>query len=997
MLKKIFFLLCIYFFNCTAQLNLFQSENEDKLFNEAKEYLFLGKFSAAYESFQSFSAKYPNQIKSVDAQYYIANCALELNHSNAVALMKIFLENYPNHNKSVFANFDIGNYYFKQKNYSKTVEYLSQVDNTVLDSENKIESNFKLAYSYLNLKNYDKAATVFQRLKIEKNKYQFAANYYLGFIFYKKDQFDYAETHLVKAAENQSYARIVPVLLANCYLKQLKYDTLIKYCETQLELNDNKKGLEDLYLLLAEGYFHKQQWDKAIKNFDSYFSSTNLTNDLAQFRYGICAYKTEDYNKAIQFLKKTAEKNDTIGHNSAYYLGLTWLQLGNKTFAFNAFNQARKMTFNKKVAQQASLEYVKVGMELEKFQDVIAGCKEYLYNNQNGSFVHNEINDVLGEAYLHTNDYATAIKHIEGMKFKSGNVNKTYQLVTHYYAIQLYNNDKYNEAIESFEKSLANDFNRETSLINHYYLAESYIQTKQEEKAIENFDKIIKHTAKISPELFARSFYGLGYIYFNKSDYSKAQIYFKDYLDEQKNETNKNMLNDGFIRYADCLYAAKKMVDALKYYDKPIENQAPNDLDYCYLQKGIILAAINKNEEAKSKLNIIIQNYPTSNYYDDALFNFGLIDFESTNYPSAVTAFTDIINANKSDIYVPLALQKRAIAMYNLKNYDLSAQDYQTILNKYPSHKVASSAVLGLQEALNQLGKADQMDTLLATYKSLNPNDVSIEKVEFENCKTLYFEQKYADVISKSNKFINQHPNSVYMGDVKYFLADAYSKSENKPMAKTYFEEVYSSGKSTFFNKTLQRLAEINFENKDHKTSLLYYRKLNQLAANKKELSQSWSGLMQNYYELAMYDSSRFFASENLKNTSSSIVINNKSLLFLAKNSLAQSNPVAQDELLQCLNTATDIHGAEAAYLLAKNLHESKKFKSSLEILFHLNKKYISYYKWIDKSYMLIADNYIEMQELYQAKATLISIIEKAKDPEISNQAKLKLEKIDIQ
>lgn len=997
MLKKIILLLCIYFLKCEAQTTLFQGNNEEKLFNEASEYLFLGKYATAYETFQDFYAKYPRQIKAIDAQYYIANCALNLNHANAVALMKIFLASYPNHPKAIFANFEIGSYYFKQKKYDKAVAFLSQVDNTVLDGENKIESNFKLAYTYLNLKNYDKAATVFQRIKIEKNKYQFAANYYLGFIFYKKEQFDYAETHLKKAAENEAYKRVVPVLLANCYIKQLKYDTLIAYCQNQLQQNDNKKGLEDLYLLTAEGCFHKQLWDKAIENFDIYFKLTNLTNDLAQFRYGVCKYKTEDYNKAIEYLKKTAEKNDTIGHNSAYYLGLTWLQLSNKTFAFNAFNQARKMNFNRKISQQSTLEYTKIGLELEKFQDVIVACKEYLNNNPNGSFVHNEINDVLGETYLHTSDYATAIKHIESMKFKSGNINRTFQLVTHYYGIQKYNEEKYEEAIESFEKSLANDFSREITLINNYYIAESYVQTNQTDKAIDNFDKVIKHTAKISPELFARSFYGLGYIYFNKGDYAKAQIYFKDYVDEEKNETNKNIRNDGFIRYADCLYAAKKLPEALKYYDKPIENQSAIDLDYCYLQKGIILAATYKNEEAKSKLNIIIQNYPNSNYYDDALFNYGLIDFENTNYPSAVTAFTDIINANKSEVYVPLALQKRAIAMYNLKNYDLSAQDYQTILNKFPTHKVASSAVLGLQEALNQMGKSDQMDTLLAAYKAQNPNDVTIEKVEFENCKTLYFEQKYSDVIIKSNKFISEHPNSNHIGDIKYFLAESYAKSDDKIKARTYLEEVYNSGKSTFYNKTIQRLAEINFDNKDFANSLFYNKKLANVAANKKELAQSWSGLMQNYYELNFYDSSAFFAQQIIKNGTASVVINNKSLLYVGKNAIAQNSKTSQDNLINCINFATDVHGAEAAFLLAKNLYENKNYKSSLEVLFLLNKKYNSYPKWIDKSYMQIADNYIRMQEIYQAKATLISIIEKAKDQDIANQAKIKLEKLDIQ
>ncbi|TAG53327.1 MAG: hypothetical protein EAZ27_11030 [Cytophagales bacterium] len=997
MFKKIFIFFLFYFYYLTAQNTLFQQNNSEKLFNEANEYYFLEKYSIAYESFFDYSQKFPNELKTIDAQYFIANCALKLNHRNAISMMKNFITVYPEHPKNAFANFDIGTFYFKEKKYDKSVEYLSKVDLTKLDKENKIESNFKLAYSYLNLKNYDKALPVFQRLKSEKNKYQFAANYYIGFIFYKKDQYQYAESHLKKAAENNGYSNFVPSILANCYLKQQKYDTLINYCETILEKNDTKKGFEDLYLLAAEGYYQKNNWSKANDNFENYFATTQSTTDLARFKYGVTSYKIENYNKAIEIFKKTAEKNDTIGQNSAYYLGLTWLQLSNKPYALNAFNQARKMQFNTNVSHQSTLEYAKLNLENERFKDAISACKDYLNNNPNGGIIHNEINDLLGEAYLHTNDFAIAIKHIEGLKFKSGNVNRTFQLVTHFYALQLYNEEKYTEAIDNFQKSLSNDFNRETTVLNNYYLAESYIFLKQSDNAIEYFTKVIRHTAKINPELFARSFYAMGYIYFNKTDYSKALIYFKDYVDEEKNETNKNILNDGYIRFADCQYATKKMGDALKYYDKPIENQAISDIDYCYLQKGIILAATNKNEEAKSKLNIILQNYPNSKYYDDALFNYGLIDFENTNYPSAVTAFTDIINANKSDVYVPLALQKRAIAMYNLKNYELSAQDYQTILNKYPTHKVASSAVLGLQEALNQMGKSEQMDTLLAAYKSQNPNDVNIEKVEFENCKTLYFEQKYNEVITKSNKFIAQHAQSQYLNDLKYFLADSYAKSEDKQTAYKYFEEVFNSGKSNFLNKTILKLSELNFENKDFLSSLNYYKKLENLASNKKELAQSWSGMMQTHFELKNNDSSNYYAKKIISFGAPSVIMNNKSLLFIAKNNLALESNTANDDLIVCLNSASDIHGAEATFLLAQELYDSKKYKNSLELLFMLNKKYSSFPKWIDKSYMQIADNYIMLNELYQAKATLISIIEKAKDLEITNQAKLKLEKLDAQ
>lgn len=997
MFKNIFFTISFLIFSYSNAQNTQSISNEPTLlFSEAEEYVFLDKYSAGYEAFTLFAKKYPNDIRNIDAKYFSAFCALNLNYTSAEKLMQKFVIDYPNHPKTVFANYEIGSYFFRKKNYTKTIEYLSEVDLSVLNESTKLECNFKLAYAYLNTKSFDKSATVFHRIKTSKNKYQFAANYYLGFINYKKENYSESENYLKKAAENEAYTNVVPTLLANVFLKQKKYDSVIVYSEKQFANGLNPKGNEELYLILAEAHYQKKNWVETVNAFDKYFLSGLPTSELVLFKYGVAKFKTEDYPKAIQVLKKTAEKNDTIGQNSAYYLGMSWLKMENKLFAYNAFNQSRKMQFNKNISNQSTLEYVKIGLEMEKYADILSACKEYFSKNEDGSIVHNEINDVLSEVYLHTNDYATAIKHIENLKSKSGNTNRTYQLVTYYYGLEQFNQEKYQTSIESLEKTVANDYDRETTVSAHYYLAESYVLNKNPEKAEDHYLKVTRHTAKVKPEIFARSFYGLGYIYFNKKEYSKALIHFKDYTDEAKNETNKTILNDGYIRYADCLYAAKKLNLALEFYDKPIANNAVFDLDYCYLQKGIILAALYKNEEAKSKLNIILQNYPTSNYYDDALYNFGLIDFENTNYNSAVTVFTNIINAKKSSIYVPLALQKRAIAMYNMKNYELSAQDYQTLLSDFPTHKATSSAVLGLQEALTQLGKTEKMDTLLQAYKNQNPNDENIKKIEFENAKNLYFEQKYADAISKLTKYILDYPTSIYTSDATYFLADAYLKTNDKINAKTQFQINVKSESGNFYNKSVQKLAEIELEEKNYELSKKQYQKFAQIAANKKELTNAWAGLMQNYFELKQYDSSSHFANQILTNGSPSAAIANKSLLFLGKNALADQKDNAKDFLISCLNQATDQSGAEASYILANELFEDNDYKNSLEILFDLTKKY-NYPKWIDKSYSLIADNYIKMNELYQAKATLLSIIEKSKDTQIIEIAKQKLEKIENQ
>ncbi|MCH8318846.1 MAG: hypothetical protein IIA88_10200, partial [Bacteroidetes bacterium] len=121
----------------------------------------------------------------------------------------------------------------------------------------------------------------------------------------------------------------------------------------------------------------------------------------------------------------------------------------------------------------------------------------------------------------------------------------------------------------------------------------------------------------------------------------------------------------------------------------------------------------------------------------------------------------------------------------------------------------------------------------------------------------------------------------------------------------------------------------------------------------------------------------------------------NKAMLYLGKAAYASGDHLkATDEFVNTLNTAKDANGAEAQYLLSELLYNDGNYKQSLETLFDLNQNFANYTEWIDKAFLLIADNYIVQDELFQAKATLNSIIEKSTSKETVEAAKTKLREL---
>ena len=170
------------------------------------------------------------------------------------------------------------------------------------------------------------------------------------------------------------------------------------------------------------------------------------------------------------------------------------------------------------------------------------------------------------------------------------------------------------------------------------------------------------------------------------------------------------------------------------------------------------------------------------------------------------------------------------------------------------------------------------------------------------------------------------------------------------------------------------------------------------MSRNKKDQLIAYNGLLDAYYDLPKYDSANYFADQVFQNANNSTLLQHKAELYKGKIAFLQNNyEKASDYFLNVINTAQDEYGAEAQYLTGEIYYKQKKFKQSLEALFLVNKKYEAYDKWKGKSFLLIAENYVELKENFQAKATLTSIIDNSDDKDLIEIAKKRLKETGVE
>jgi tetratricopeptide (TPR) repeat protein len=968
--------------------------SQERFFQDGLELFDRKNYGAAQQAFAKYVSLIKDGNKTADAQYYYAVSGLYLLHGDAEKLILDFAQSHPAHPKAVLAFYELGLYHFNKKNYEKAIEYLEKVPSDRLADTQLREAEFKLAYAYFAQKDFDKAKVLFDRNKTGEHNYVYASNYYAGYIAYRNGDFAAAKKDLKVAEQNAAYRQVVPFLLTEILYKEGNLNEVITYGGEALAAKPLPQSADEIRLLVADAHFQKEDYKKANQYFKDYAKGKRNLDNTLEYKIGFADYKNGEYESAITFLKNVAPQKDALGQNAAYHLGLSYLKVGNKQFALAAFDQGRKQDYDKSVTEASLLKYGQLNYELGNFSEVINSLSEF-----NKKFPKSrsagEADDILSESFLNSNNYPEAIKHIEGLSNRSERINRTYQRVSYYQSVNLFNDSRFQEAVALLDKSLEHPYDNEIKAASYFLKGEAFSIAQRYTDAINSYGAVFKTTNSNKTDYYVKTRYGIGYAYYNTKQYDKALTHFKAYVNDDAVKPSNPNLNDALLRLADTYYIAKDYGQALSLYDKAIAQNAV-DKDYAYFQRGVIFGLTGKREEAVESLKTLLNKYPRSQYADEAIYQKALLDFEGSSYATAIAGFTELIENRPSSRLVPNSLQKRGLAYNNLQKPNEAIADFKRVLDQYPTAPVASNALYSLQETMAANNQTEAFEPYLSRFKSANPQSNAIETIEFEAAKSLYFNEKYGPAIAKLEAYLKTYNNNAYSSDARYFLADSYLRQNDKATALARFKEVVAENKTEYLNRAILRVAELEFENKNYPEAIKFYTRLREVSANRKEQANATLGMMRSYYLTGDFDNTKRLAEELIAQGNATLNAYNAALLHRAKSTYAQGNlDEALKQFAATVASATDVNGAEAQYLTAEALFKQNKYKESVEAANKMTSDFASYDYWVVKSFLLIADNYVAQKENFQARQTLTSIIENSDNAELVNEAKTKLAALD--
>ncbi|MEQ8472194.1 MAG: tetratricopeptide repeat protein [Marinoscillum sp.] len=959
-------------------------EGANQTYTNALDNFRIGSYQIAATLFNDYLTNSSNPEK--EARYYLAVAKLRSGNQDGIGEMVRFIQSDPLHPLAGGGYFVLGNHYFDQNEHEKALEFYLKVRENQLNVDHQEEWMFKTGYSYYVSETFDKASEKFERVIDFRGKYHFDASYYAGSIHFKNK--DYTDALAILEAiddKDHQYQQEVVLMIASIYYETRAFTRLFKYGEDKLASSSNE-AKKELNKLLGDAYFSQKKYDLASTYLQAYIDRSRRTDAQTYFKLAFSYFETGQNQKAIDYFKLAGLEKGELGQISSFYLGQLYMRQENLNYAYSAFKSVMKVDTNPEMVEESAITLAKINFQRQQYADAVSDFTAFIDRFPNSRW-RIEANELLAQSYLKTSNYDQAITHLESIKNKSTPLKKAYQKVTFQKGQLLFNDSKFKEAVGFFQKAVSFSMDQEIAAEAQYLVGECYAVLNDYSKAKTAYQACINMRVKEWNNL---SRYGLAYIYYNEKNYHLALDYFEAFI--QNSFKRDELTIDARLRLADCYYVQKQYDRAIRQYKEVSQPEVQSYINYqlglCYHLKGDFDMAIASFDQTARDQK--------SGYADNAMFQKGEVYIEQGKFQQALQAHKSFLTTFQESPLLPYVKNREALCYFNLGQYAQARESYEFILDNHINHETANAALLGLQEIVKKGEKVADFEKYMDSYQRANPDDGSLEVVAFEDAKASYYNQQYNVSIDKLGKFLSKYPKSGFEEDAKYFLADAYFRSQKWRDAEKAFMELIKMNGSSYTSRSLDKRGEALVQLGEYQQAVSNYRALMQKAGNRKETFQAQEGMMNAYFSLDKLDSSLFFADRILEGEWKPVNSASSTWLVKGKIYLKQKNySQALDEFIQVVNESKNELGAEAKYLMGKTYYEQKQYKRSLELMFDLNKNYGSYPYWVGKSFLLIADNYLGMGELLQAEATTKSIIENASIPEIINEAKGKLKVIE--
>lgn len=953
------------------------------------------QYLAAKSLFSTVEKTADAELLQSDCAYYIANCAVRLNQQNADQLIEDFVEDYPTSTKRNTAFVDVADYYFANGKYAYARKWYKKVDVNALGKSEKEKFYFNNGYTAFLTKQFKDAKKYLAKVE-DSQEYGSQAKYYIGFMAYEGDDYEKANEYFEQVNDQERYQEKLSYYQADLHFKLGKFEEAIALAKEQLDKSDADE-VSELSKIIGESYFNLEKYAEAIPYLTAYKGKKGTRDRVGKwsntdyYQLGYAYYKQGDFENAVSEFNKIIGGKNSIAQNAYYHLGESYIHLGKKQEALNAFKNASEMDFDLKIQEDSWLNYAKISYEIgnsyQSAPQVLAG---YLEKYPNTSYKE-EVETLLIDSYITSKNYKEALELLQGKHSFENKV--AYQKVAFYRGLELYNENKFKEAAALFDGSLKEQQDQRFTARATFWKAETDYNLTNYDDALIGFKQFQLQTEASSTPEFENLDYNLAYTYFKLKNYGQATTYFNQFISNKNND--KVRLNDAYLRLGDAYFVSSEYSSAINAYENAIKlNEIESD--YAYFQKAISTGYAGNASGKISELNSFISKYPKSKLRDDAMFELGNSYVKANQTDKAMPVYDRLANEYKTSSFVPKSLLRQGLVYYNASQNEQALVKFKKVAKDYAGSAEAVQAVATARLIYIDLGRVNEYAVWVKQLDYVEVTDADLDNATYEAAEKQYLDNNTDKAITQFNKYLSEFPRGLHALQSHFYLAQLYAKTNLMENAAPHYKYVVDASRSEYTEEALSKLSQFYLSSKNWNSAMPILSRLEGEANFPQNVIFAQSNLMKANYELNNYDAAVSYAEKVLKNSKIDNKIKADAQVIIARSAIKTNNEtLAKTAYAQVEQVATGETAAEALYYNAYFKNKEGQHEASNVTVQKLAKDFSGYKYYSAKGLVLMAKNFYALKDAFQATYILESVIKNfATYTDVVEEAKTELSKI---
>ena len=434
------------------------------------------------------------------------------------------------------------------------------------------------------------------------------------------------------------------------------------------------------------------------------------------------------------------------------------------------------------------------------------------------------VQDLLIKAFTSTNDYQAAVDKLSSLKNMTLPQQQVYQKLSYYLAAEHFVNKRYEESISWFDKTIQYPINNTLFSLAYYWKGEAYYHLEDYTNAIQSFDLFNVKDGSFLLEEYKQSQYSLAYAYYQSKRYKDAILWFRKFV---KSSNDEDKLTDAYLRLGDAYYMSNDYARAQEFYALA-EESGSFDMDYSIFQQIQCFGLTNQRDKKRTALIQLIANYPQSLYNDDAMLNLSSMYLNEDRQEESVALLSDLIKKHPQSVLVKTALLKLGLNFYNESISDSAVYYFKTVIEKYPNTKESKEALIAYKNVSIESGDVKSYFDYVGQLSNVSVDIASKDSISYEASENLYLKQDYEKASQAFSNYLSEFTSPIFKLNAHFYRAESLFKT-NPELAVEDYLSVLEFGQNIFSERSLIRLARIEFKRNEFGVAALHYTNLSEI------------------------------------------------------------------------------------------------------------------------------------------------------------------------